>query len=233
MKYESILCDHCQHLVHPYCNGISKTTLHQLGQLAENWYCQNCNLKIYPNFLLTNNNNHEMLKNQNQIEIKNEFVTYNDCSVCSKKVTGTETLACSSCNHWVHKKCIGHFNNRSEYQNFLVYYSSKSWDCPICTSEMLPFTFLDNDEFIMLLLDIYTKPTYLNNDNIKNVYIKLKGKDFFKTEYDNDDKKDKYFDKIDPDINFFFNDSCDYIIDTDDIIFQQSSELNMLTFNII
>ena len=132
VKYESILCDHCQHLVHPYCNGISKKYLNQLGQITDNWYCRNCNLKIYPNFLLTENNQ-KILTIKNQSEIKNEFIKHNDCSVCNKKVRGTETLACSTCNHWVHKNCIGKFTNRQEYQNFLDYYSTKPWDCPTCT----------------------------------------------------------------------------------------------------
>ena len=106
MKYESILCDHCQHLVHPYCNGISKKHLNQLGQMTDNWYCRDCNLKIYPNFLLTDKNDHDILTNKNQLDFKNEFITHSDCSVCSKKVTGTETLACSTCNHWIHKNVL-------------------------------------------------------------------------------------------------------------------------------
>ena len=96
---------------------------------------------------------------------------------------------------------------------------------------MLPFILLDNDEFHMLLLDMNTKPIYLNKDNIKNVYIKLKGKDFFMTEHDTDNTQDKYFDKIDPDLNYFINDSCDYVVDTDDIILKTSNELTMMTFN--
>ena len=183
VKYESIYCNLCQHLVHPYCNGINKNELDRLSKIDENWYCIKCNYKIFPNQLL--NDKLKTIK-CNQSKIIQEFKIYEDCSVCSKLVTGTETLACSTCNHWVHKKCIGEFNNRTEFQNFLLYYSSKSWDCPTCISEMLPFTFMDNNEFIMLLLDMYTKPTYLNKDNIKQIYIKLKGKEFFNA--NNDDR---------------------------------------------
>ena len=230
VKYQSIFCNLCQHLVHPYCNGINKQQLNNLSKLTENWYCKGCNSKIFPNYLLSKKP--EAIIKTNQAKIKQDFITYDDCSVCTKKVTGNETLSCSTCNHWVHKKCIGEFKNRTEFQKFLHHYSFKHWDCPTRTSEMLPFIFLDNDEFFMLLLDIFSKPTYLNIDNIKNVYIKLKGKDFFKTEYDNDNKQDKYFDNIDPDLNYFDNDICDYIVDTDDINFQPSNELTMMTFNI-
>ena len=84
MKYESILCDLCQHLVHPYCNGKSKKHLNQLGKMTDKWYCNNCNLKIYPNFLLTDKHNHDILINKNQLDFKNEFITHSDCSVYSK-----------------------------------------------------------------------------------------------------------------------------------------------------
>ena len=144
VRYESIFCNLCQHLVHPYCNGINKQQLENLSKIDENWYCKGCNFKIFPNCLL--NNNPKAMKT-NKFMLKCDFITFNDCSVCSKKVTGNESLSCSTCNHWVHKKCIGEFNNRAEFQNFLHHYSSKPWDCPTCTSKMLPFTFLDNDDF--------------------------------------------------------------------------------------
>ena len=233
VKYESIFCDHCQHLVHPYCNGISKKYLHQLGQMAEKWYCKNCNLQIYPNFLLTDNNKCDIMTNKNQsAKIKHEFITYDDCSMCSKKVTGIETLACSTCSHWVHKKCIGHFSNRSEYQDFLGYYSSKSWDCPACTSEILPFILLDNDEFKMLLIDIYAKPLYLNKDNFQKVYSKLNETNFCNTTKNNDSDNDKYLDNIDPDKNYQVYDTCEYIVDPKMINAKTSKELTMMTFNI-
>ena len=243
VKYESILCDYCQHLVHPYCNGISKKNLIQLGTITDKWYCRNCNLKIYPKFLLTennnNNNNNNKNKNKNEIltikkksEIKNEFITHNDCRVCSKKVTGTETLACSTCNHWIHKNCIGNFCNRSEYQNFLAYYSTRPWDCPVCTSEILPFIFLDNNDFILLLMDIFTKPLYLNKDNFQQVYTKLNQTDFFKSTREDDIYNDKYLESIDPDINYKVDDTCDYILDTTAIKANTSKEVTMINFNI-
>ena len=118
------------------------------------------------------------------------------------------TLSCSTCSHWIHKQCIGKFKNRTEFQNFLHYYSTKPWDCPTCTSEMLPFTFLDNDEFIMLLLDMYTKPLFLNKNNINNVYTRLNHKDFFNITDDENTRQDKYLNNIDPDLNYIPNDMC-------------------------
>ena len=188
------------------------------------------NLKIFPNQFLKNKP--ETSTRNNKTKLIHDFITFDDCSICSKKVTGKETLSCSTCNHWVHKVCIGEFSNRIDYQNFLHYYSTKSWDCPKCVSEMLPFIFLDNDDFYMLLLDLYSKPKYLHKYNIRKVYLKLKGKQFFKTENDNDNKQDKYFNDIDPDLNYFCNDSCEYSINADDIKLQSENELAMMTFNI-
>ena len=179
VKYESIFCNLCQHLVHPYCNGIGRNELNALGKTEDNWYCLTCNMNIFPNQLLCNTSTQKLTKKQ-QAKIKEEFVTYDDCSVCSKKVTGNETLSCSSCRHWVHKNCIGKFKNRIEYQNFLKYYSTKQWDCPACISQILPFILLDNNDFMILLLDMNTKPTYLNRHNFKQVFNNLNSKDFSK-----------------------------------------------------
>ena len=230
VKYESIFCNLCQHLIHPYCNGISKKELKILGNTDDNWYCMDCNFKIFPNQLFTTKTKNEIkLKKLNVVK---EYITFNDCSVCCKTVSGNNTLSCNTCKHWIHKKCIGKFKNRTEYQNFLHYYSTKPWDCPICTSEMLPFILLDNNEFNLLLLDIYTKPLYLNKENIESVYIKLKDKNFFNIEDTDNFRQDKYLDDIDPDLNFFSNDTCNYTIDTDHIVNKSSNELAMMTFNI-
>ena len=230
VRYESIYCDLCQHLVHPYCNGINKKELNRLGNIPDKWYCIDCNLKIYPNQLLVKRSKSKFEIDKSKI--LKEFITYDDCSVCSKKVTGHMTLSCSTCSHWIHKQCIGKFKNRTEFQNFLHYYSTKPWDCPTCTSEMLPFTFLDNDEFIMLLLDMYTKPLFLNKNNINNVYTRLNHKDFFNITDDENTRQDKYLNNIDPDLNYIPNDICVYTTDTDEIVTKSPNELTMMTFNI-
>ena len=104
----------------------------------------------------------------------------------------------------------------------------------MCTSKILPFIFLDNDEFIFLLLDIFTKPLYLNKDNFQQVYTKLNETDFFESTNTNDtyNDNDKYLDSIDPDINYKVDDTCDYLIDTKTIKANTSKELTMITFNI-
>ena len=219
-------------MVHPYCNGINKDELNKLGMTEEHWYCEKCNITIFPNHLLKNTKEKIIIK-KHKLELAHEFETHDDCSVCLKKVTGTETLSCTSCKHWVHKKCIGVFNDRTEYQNFLKYYFSKEWECPTCRSQQLPFIFMDNSEFILLLLDIFTKPTYLNKDNFEQIYQNLNNKDFFNmsdTETDNH-RHNKYLDGIDPDINYYCNDICNYTINIDKIT-NCKDELTIMNFNI-
>ena len=233
VKYEAIFCDACQHLVHPYCNGINKQELETLSTVTDNWYCLTCNLSIFPNHIIQNSiHEHTKTVNLDRKTLEKEYKTHTDCSVCFKKVTGNETLACSTCNHWLHKKCIGYFKNRVEYQQFLQYYSTREWECPICMADKLPFTLLDNRDFFLLLLDIYDQPTYINKTNFKEVYMKLKRDNFLKLPINYNSSDDKYLDNIDPDTNFYANDTCNYTISTDDINVKSPHDLAMMTFNI-
>ena len=236
VKYEAIFCDLCQHWVHPYCNGIDKNELKELSSnhKRENWHCIKCSSELYPNYLLNVTGSDKVsLKVKSKDVLKSEFVTHDDCSICLKKVSGHETISCSTCNHWIHKKCIGYFKNRTEYQNFLHYYSTKPWDCPACTSEMLPFVLLDNEEFYMLLLDMFSEPSYLNKENFQQIYAKLNNVNFFNCpDASNDPEKNKYLNEIDPDQNFHTIDSCNYIIDIGSISIKSTKELTMMTFNI-
>ena len=235
VRYESIFCNLCQHLVHPYCNGIDKKELNLLGMTEEDWFCLNCNMKIYPNLLLNDITKPNFTK-KHHADIFQEFITYDDCSVCCKKVSGNETLSCSTCRHWVHKNCIGKFKNRIDYQNFLQYYSTKQWDCPACLAKMLPFIFVDNNDFLMLLLDIFSKATFLNKDNFQEVYNNLNSNDFFSIDSDSnndsDSTQDKHLNNIDPDINYTNNDTCNYIINTEHISVKSTDELIIMNFNI-
>ena len=228
VKYESIFCNLCQHWVHPYCNKIDKLELGKLSKSVDDWHCLKCNLEMYPNDLILENT---VLKN-NKLNPIHDFITYDECSVCWKKVTGNETLACSYCNHWVHKQCIGYFKNRAEYQNFLHYYSTKHWDCPTCMSDILPFTLLEQEEFLMLLLDMNVQPVYLNKDNFQRIYTDLHSIDFFKTIDADEITHNRYLNEIDPDINHPTIDTCNYIIDTNNLSIKSSKELVMMTFNI-
>ena len=227
VNYESILCDLCQHWVHPQCNNINKYDLEKLNNIESHWYCLNCNNTIYPNMVLN------IPTQKTAKTINKDFKTHDSCSVCTKKVTGQNTLSCSDCRHWVHKKCIGFFNNRIEYQSFLHYYSNKPWDCPTCRATKLPFVLLDNDEFFMLILENTTTPTFINKTNFQDIYLTLKNIDFLdNTDMTDDETNKSYLNDIDPDYNYKSNDTCKYLIDTSRITIKSNNELVVMTFNV-
>ena len=135
----------------------------------------------------------------------------------------------------MHKNCIGNFKDRTDYQNFLQYYSTKQWDCPSCIAKVLPFIFLDNNDFMMLLLDMNTRATYLNKNNFQQVYTNLNSNNFFSCDSDNDSNRTqvKYLDYIDPDINYSSNDTnCSFIINSEDFVVKSTDELIIMNFNI-
>ena len=160
VNYESIFCNTCYHLIHPSCNGLNRAQFELVGKTDEPWSCLNCNKPRNIN------------KKDNSVNInspkQDEFKTFDDCKICKKKVTGNKTLSCRTCRHWMHKKCIGNFTNNTEFSDFLKYYSDKDWDCPSCTAKILPFILLDDDEFLLELLDIFYKIPYID----KNYYKK-------------------------------------------------------------
>ena len=70
------------------------------------WFCSPCTEEIFPF-----SEDKEVSTPTNQNKDATKFKTYTDCSSCSKQVKG-ESMCCSLCFHWVHKKCIGKFSNR-------------------------------------------------------------------------------------------------------------------------
>ena len=230
VKYESIYCNHCQHWVHPQCNLINRQKLSELNNLPDDWYCLKCNLNIFPNQLL-NTITIKKSKFKDKV-ILEEFKTFKDCTICFKLVSGHETLSCSDCRHWIHKKCIGNFSNRIEFQSFLHYYSNKPWDCPLCLSEKLPFVLLDDEEFHLLLLENNINLTIINKDDFHTLYTTLNNQNFLNHSKDEDEKDRKYLPDIDPDNFANFKDTCNYTIDTESIKIKTTKELVMMTFNI-
>ena len=156
-----------------------KILIYLYSKIPDKWYCITCNLKLYPNYLLESKKTILITCTNEKMKLKKQFETFDDCSVCFKKVTGCETLACSSCNHWLHKNCIGKFKTRSEYQSFLKFYSTRQWDCPICRSQQLPFILLSDEDFYLTILELSNyRPTYINKENFQQVFMQLKENDF-------------------------------------------------------
>ena len=86
--------------------------------------------------------------------------------------------------------------------------------------------------FFMLLMDLYEKPTFINQNNYQQVFMRLKNDNFFNAINIDDCIEDKYLDEIDPDSNYHTNDTCNYTITTDDIKVKTPHDLALMTFNI-
>ena len=219
VKYESIFCNLCQHWVHPDCNGLSKKDLQVLGDDENDWHCLKCTLDIFPHFLINTDN-------ETYNSDRNSFKTFDNCSMCNKTVTGNYTISCSDCRHWVHRKCIGQFDNNNDYQRFLSDYESKEWQCPKCLSEILPFILLDNLDFNIMLLENTITPIRMDKETYKNIFSTIKDLDLV---IKSNDDENKYLNDIDPDANFNTIIPSEYIFETHKI---PKSDLTLMTFNI-
>ena len=220
VKFEAIYCNECHHWIHPACEKIGKDELKRLGNSSEDWSCRVCN-------------NRKHINNVTYNSVLDEYLTHDDCQVCSNKVAGSGTLCCSNCRHWIHKKCIGEFTSRSEFSDFLQYYSDREWECPPCKAKQLPFIMLANDEFYAELIDIFNNPIYLNRNNFQKIYNKINQKDFYHTDENSNENKNNTIDNHDPDLNFQSFDSCEYSIDVQEIgVNSKGKGLVMATFNI-
>ena len=103
---ESVLCNLCQHWVCAECAGLKRKDISALGDSNYgDWFCPPCVKSIFP-----------CMQNEENLEIEErvEFLTYNDCSSCSKKVQG-DSMCCSICRFWKHKKCIGKFPKNTKF----------------------------------------------------------------------------------------------------------------------
>ena len=68
------------------------------------------------------------------------------CKICCKPVAKNhESIQCDKCDTWVHRNC-----NKINKQTYKLLQKDKNshWFCIICTKEFLPFSNLNNDEFI-------------------------------------------------------------------------------------
>ena len=68
------------------------------------------------------------------------------CKICCKPVAkNSDSIQCDKCGTWVHRNC--NIINKQTYR-LLQKDKSSHWFCIICTKDFLPFSDLNNDEFI-------------------------------------------------------------------------------------
>ena len=134
VNYESIFCSLCQHWIHPDCAKLKRKDISTIGDSSYgDWFCPPCSQSIFPYI-----ESEEKLKT---IE-STEFITYNDCGTCFKKVQG-DSICCGICKHWVHRKCIDKFpKNRKlkteTFENVNNFYKDRDWFCFECSRPIFP-----------------------------------------------------------------------------------------------
>ena len=226
VKYEGILCELCQHWVHPECNSIDPKTLHELDLSKYEWWCTKCTTNIYPKYLMEEEPTTAIYQSFN-------YKTFDDCSICNKNVKSNRSICCTLCNHWVHSKCIDCFTTKSNSLNsFLNYYKDKDWFCPQCLSDALPFINLNNMDFQILCFEEMNH-TSISSPSLREICIKLQTMNMFdklphaiNVEDENNDS-----DNLDPDLHFKNYDNCKYIFDLKDVT-QKDTSFSVLNFNI-
>ena len=86
----------------------------------------------------------------------------NPCKICEKPVAIThDALQCDLCNIWIHRKC-----NKINKQTYkLLQRCDASWFCIKCMDENLPFSNLDNEEFVQTIKGKKIKFTAITKTN--------------------------------------------------------------------
>ena len=132
---EGIFCEICKSWNHPQCYNIDRKTLKDLNDSNIDWYCGNCLKDTLPMF---DADPIDYLANTKSVEM--EYIIRDDCSICTKIVKTSNSISCSLCRHWIHKKCIGTFSKGTQsFADFLNYYKNVDWFCSTCLAETFPF----------------------------------------------------------------------------------------------
>ena len=135
--------------MHAQCAGINRKELSEISSPAYgDWYCGPCK-----------NNTGAPSELENDA-LKEEYITFLNCSICTKKVKG-ESLCCALCRHWVDKKCIGKFSTKikngidNTFKSMNEFYKDQDWFCFECSKNIFPLIGLPDDEFLLSCLEAY------------------------------------------------------------------------------
>ena len=81
------------------------------------------------------------------------------CKICNRPVAKNhQSIQCDACDTWVHREC--NKINKQTYK-FLQNKINTKWFCIICTKEFLPFSNLNNEEFIHTVKGTKIKLTHV------------------------------------------------------------------------
>ena len=108
----SIFCDVCENWIHLRCSGLNRTTVLELSQTDESFFCGDCLKDTFP---FANIKDYKFA-NLFDIRLSRKAVCqYTDiaagygkiCSVCFKASrTSMSSVPCSQCQHLIHKNAL-------------------------------------------------------------------------------------------------------------------------------
>ena len=86
------------------------------------------------------------------------------CKICCKPVAKNhDSIQCDKCDTWVHRNC-----NKINKQTYRLLQKDKNshWFSIICTKDFLPFSDLNNDEFIHTIKGKKIKFTHMTKKKL-------------------------------------------------------------------
>ena len=87
------------------------------------------------------------------------------CKICHKTDSyGSDSIQCDKCDIWVHKQCNGLNKQAFEY----LKKDKSTWFCKVCIKEFLPFSNLDDKNFILTVKGKQMKFTNVAEKRVSN-----------------------------------------------------------------
>ena len=175
-----IKCDTCNKFFHVKCCGINHKTFHSIKQ-SNDWHCKTCAKNV------SDTATHESIKfKANNVKPAKKV----KCGKCHKHIpVHLRVINCDSCKTFLHVKCSG-TNQKSFLDKKL---KNENWLCFTCTTNVLPFSHIDNNE---LFLELENKTKLLNSTpsfTIQSLLDEMPGQNFETDEFMGETITSKYF----------------------------------------
>ena len=145
LNENSICCDICNTWYHLKCTSITLKIFKTMFVASSvKWYCKLCIIEALPFGNISNNIFLSQVcvskTNKTLFDLIESGIFNHKCSICNKKINNNKGIPCSACNCLIHKKC-----SKTRKIDFCSN-EIKTWFCPLCVKNNLPFMDLDDFE---------------------------------------------------------------------------------------
>ena len=170
----NIKCDCCKRFFHVKCANINTK---EFNALNSNWICFDCKTQIFPFMNLIDANFYEAFT---EAVLKKPC----KCKTCFKRINvGMPFATCQKCSNFFHKGCAN--------------FPTQKWDCNSCTLGNLPFSNINNNDFMVNLLGLDDDSSdFLRNVpsfSIQSLINQIPGEHFDTNEFLSDSITSKYY----------------------------------------